>query len=138
MDESSDRDGPAVLRRRRRIARHQREKTPDPVAKSNGIKRMYSDEESSSTNEFHSSLMSDESGNSRTRTNQSNVAYRNKILSYRDRGCGTSSMVRSKSTPRSQTKKPTDEIVTPIQRNSSSNQVIAFFQQAKRSLSIPR
>lgn len=138
MDESSDRDGPAVLRRRRRIARHQREKTPDPVTKSNGTKRMYSDEESSSTNEFHSPLLSDESGNSRTRTNQSNVAYRNKILSYRDRGCGTSSMVRSKSTPRSQMKKTLDEIVTPIQRNSSSNHVLAFFQQAKRSLSIPR
>lgn len=136
MDETS-RD-PAALRRRRRIARHQREKTPDPAAKPNGTRRTYSDEESSSTNEVNSSLLSDESGTSRTRTNHSNVAYRNKILGYRDRGCGGTSVVRSKSTPRSQTNETSGEPAEALPRNSSSNQVLAFFQQAKRSLSIPR
>lgn len=129
--------GQTAVRRRRRIVRHQREKTPDPTAKPNGTKRMYSDEESSSTNEVNSSLLSDESGTSRTRTNHSNVAYKNKILAYRDRGCGTA-VVRSKSTPRSQTNESSAEKVDSLPRTSSSNQVLAFFQQAKRSLSIPR
>lgn len=136
MDEPS-RDGPGVVRRRRRIARHQREKTPDPTAKPNGIQRMYSDEESSSTNEFTTPLQSDGSESARIKTNSSNTAYRNKILSYRDRGCG-SSAIRSKSTPRPEPNETTGDATSAMPRNSSSNQVLAFFQQAKRSLSIPR
>lgn len=141
MDES---DGPAVLRRRRRIARHQRERTPNPEVKPNGQQRpLYSDEESSSTTDCNRPLLTDDSRdscNGRVRTNTSNTAYRNKILSYRDKACGGTSVVRSKSTPRSQAKKMVDEATetTTISRNGSSNHVLAFLQQAKRSLSIPR
>lgn len=144
MDES---DGPAILRRRRRIARHQRERTPNPDVKPNGQSQcpMYSDEESSSTTtDYHQRIIltddSRDSRNGRPRTNMSNTAYRNKILSYRDRNLGNAAVVRSRSTPRSPAKQMVDEATetSSIRRNGSSNQVLAFFQQAKRSLSIPR
>lgn len=49
MNESNV-DAPAIVRRRRRIARQQREKTPEPLAKIGAVKpQKYSDDESSST-----------------------------------------------------------------------------------------
>lgn len=49
MNESNV-DAPALVRRRRRIARQQREKTPEPLAKIGAVKpQKYSDDESSST-----------------------------------------------------------------------------------------
>lgn len=114
MNESNV-DAPALVRRRRRIARQQREKTPEPLAKIGAVKpQKYSDDESSSTtttaneNEKRrtSATATILSGSTRpslrsssraTASNSSggagsgshgnsNVAYREKILQRRDRG----------------------------------------------------
>lgn len=155
MNESNV-DAPALVRRRRRIARQQREKTPEPIAKTGGIKPKYSDDESSSTttttpNEYEkrqanpamilgstrikpktASIISNSSGAGSG--NSSNVAYRDKILNRRDRA--QRPVVRSQSTPREvPPDSPTPENKLP---SESSGTVIKFLRQAKRSLSIPR
>lgn len=147
MNESNT-DAPALVRRRRRIARQQREKTPEPLAKSGNQKPKYSDDESSSTtaNEYEKRTNtagifgttrirvksgSNSSGGEKS-GNTSNVAYRDKILNRRDRAQRT--VVRSQSQPRIPPDSPTPE---PAPSDSSGN-VIRFLRKAKRSLSIPR
>lgn len=145
-------DAPALVRRRRRIARQQREKTPEPIAKIGGIRPKYSDEESSSTtnttnNEYERQILPGQYGNQRIKsktgstssgngTYSSNAAYREKILNRRDRANKTAhELVRSQSQPR----QPTDAISDGEKSgNDSGKQVIRFLRQAKRSLSIPR
>lgn len=93
-------DGPVVIRRRRKIIRQHREKTPEPTIKGGGgAKTKYSDDESSSTAEQNGS-------NSRPRMKSVSIGtgpgisvHRSKILSRRDNGVGTSA-IRSQSTPR--------------------------------------
>lgn len=151
-------DAPAIMRRRRRIARQTREKTPEPIAKTGGIRLKYSDEESSSTTDFNikpTALTSNVRNNrikSKTTTstssgggcggnsNNSNIAYRNKILSRRDRGSAAQpAIVRSHSTPRSIEAEPkSDGEQSAERRNSGGSNVLSFLRQAKRSLSIPR
>lgn len=161
----SNLDAPALVRRRRRLARQQREKTPEPLAKIGAIVKpqKYSDEESSSTttttttNEYEkrrtnatatilSGVTTARSLKSSTKTtsnssgagsggHSSNVAYREKILQRRDRH--RPMLVRSQSQPR---EIPPDS-PTPdpkIMPSDSSGNVIRFFRRAKRSLSIPR
>lgn len=143
-------DAPALVRRRRRIARQQREKTPEPISK-NGAKQKYSDEESSSTtttpNEYErlrgsrlkSKTVSTSSGGEGSR-NSSNVAYRDKIVnrSRRDRGVGTVvTVARSHSTPRQIEPEPVKPVTEEKSHNESGKNVIKFLQKAKRSLSIP-
>lgn len=151
MNESNV-DAPALVRRRRRIARQQREKTPEPLAKIGNIKPKYSDDESSSTttttaNEFDKRInptmilgttrmkvktASNSSGGGSG--NSTNVAYREKILNRRDRSHRV--VVRSQSQPREiPPESPTPELRSP---SDSSGNVIRFLRQAKRSLSIPR
>ncbi|XP_031621642.1 uncharacterized protein LOC116339746 [Contarinia nasturtii] len=152
-------DAPAIMRRRRRIARQQREKTPEPIAKIGGIKPKYSDDESSSTtttatpNEYDkrrtnpatiilgttkvktTKTTSNSSGEGSHR-NSSNVAYREKILNRRDRASRPISIIRSQSTPR---EIPPDSPTTDEKAPSeTSGNVVRFFRKAKRSLSIPR
>lgn len=153
-------DAPAVMRRRRRVARQTREETPEPIARMGGIKPNYSDEDNSSTtiDPMNSNANPNLSINHRniertqkhrtasyssgdgSRGTNSNIAYRNKILSRRDRNA-TASVVRSQSTPRSVPMHPTDDdqLMVVERRNSSgSNNVMTFLRQVKRSLSIPR
>lgn len=142
-------DAPAIVRRRRRIARQQRESTPEPVAKIGSPRPKNSDDESSSTPDIEKhrdeSHMSTSSPTSDTGTgpthHNSNVAYREKILSRRDRYRRTSPIVRSQSTPRQL--QPED--VTALSGSeekahseSGGRKVIRILKQAKRSLSIPR
>ncbi len=99
-------DGPVVIRRRRKIIRQHREKTPEPTIKSGGAKTKYSDDESSSTAEQSNS-------NSRPKTKSVSTGpgisvHRSKILSRRDKGIGTSG-VRSQSTPRVESIKENEE-----------------------------
>lgn len=156
MNESNA-DAPALVRRRRRIARQQREKTPEPLAKSGAVKpQKYSDDESSSTtttaneNEQRRSnatatILSRATSNSSGggagsgSHGHSNVAYREKILQRRDRGHHQHHrpvVARSQSQPR---EIPPDS-PTPSQKmpSDSSGNVIRFLRKAKRSLSIPR
>lgn len=154
MNESNA-DAPALVRRRRRIARQQREKTPEPLAKSGAVKpQKYSDDESSSTtttaneNEQRRSnatatilsrATSNSSGGGAGSGSHSNVAYREKILQRRDRGHHQHhrpTVARSQSQPR---EIPPDS-PTPSQKmpSDSSGNVIRFLRKAKRSLSIPR
>lgn len=147
-------DAPALVRRRRRIARQQREKTPEPIAKIGGIKPRYSDEDSSSTtnttpNEYERQIMSGQYGNQRIKsktgstssgngTYSSNAAYREKILNRRDRANKTAhELVRSQSQPR-QLQLTVGISDGEKSGNDSGKQVIRFLRQAKRSLSIPR
>lgn len=149
MNESNA-DAPALVRRRRRIARQQREKTPEPLSKIGLSKPKYSDDESSSTttaNEYEKRInpamimgttrlkvktASNSSGGGSG--NSSNVAYRDKILNRRDRAHRP--VVRSQSQPREiPPDSPTPELKSP---SDSSGNVIRFLRQAKRSLSIPR
>lgn len=88
-------DAPVVIRRRRKIIRQHREKTPEPTIKSGGAKKKYSDDESSSTAEQNSSRPKMKSVSSGTGIS----VHRSKILGRRDKGIGTSA-VRSQSTPR--------------------------------------
>lgn len=146
-------DAPALVRRRRRIARQQREKTPEPIAKIGGIKPTYSDEESSSTtnttaNEYERRISPDQYGNQRIKsktgstcsgnaTYSSNAAYREKILNRRDRANKTAyELVRSQSQPR----QSQPDAISDGEKsgNDSGKPVIRFLRQAKRSLSIPR
>lgn len=147
-------DAPALVRRRRRIARQQREKTPEPIAKVGGVKPKYSDEESSSTTtttptEYDRQHGNNLTGNGRTKLKtsnssgggsgpyNSNVAYREKILSRRDRGHKTSNeLVRSHSQPR--VLDPNAISDGEKSANETGKHVIKFLRQAKRSLSIPR
>lgn len=148
-------DAPAVVRRRRRIARQQREKTPEPAAKVGGIRPKISDDESSSTtttpNEFEKRrtnpavVLGSTRVKSRTASNSSggesrqssNLTYREKILSRRDRGQRPATAARSQSTPR---EIPLELPVSDSDKlpSESSGNVVRFFQKAKRSLSIPR
>lgn len=148
-------DAPAIMRRRRRAARQSREKTPEPIARMGGIKPKYSDEENSSntvdqmtrsgsnyqTNERTSKhrTASNSSGEG-SRGASSNVAYRNKIISRRDRNV-PASVVRSHSTPRSvpiTSDLENDDQTMATERRYSSGNVMTFLRQVKRSLSIPR
>lgn len=160
MNESNT-DAPALVRRRRRLARQQREKTPEPLAKIGAVKpQKFSDDESSSTttttneNEqrrtnatatilsgttrsLRSSKTASNSSGAGSGGHNSNVAYREKILQRRDRGHHrTTAVVRSQSQPR---EIPPDS-PTPKQKmpSDSSGNVIRFLRKAKRSLSIPR
>lgn len=148
-------DAPALVRRRRRILRQQREKTPEPIAKTGGIKPRYSDDESSSTtttttNEYEKRRVNPAvvQGNIRVKTktpsnssgggsaNSSNVAYREKILNRRDRATRPVTIVRSQSTPRQLSPdSPTSESKSP---SETSGNIIRYLKKAKRSLSIPR
>lgn len=149
-------DAPAVMRRRRRAARQSRERTPEPIARMGGIKPKYSDEENSSATFDHTTNRSvsnhrtnDRASKHRTasyssgdgsRGTSSNLAYRNKILSRRDRNA-TASVVRSHSTPRSvasSSNMPNDDQAMVAERRNSSGNVMTFLRQVKRSLSIPR
>lgn len=148
-------DAPAIMRRRRRIARQQREKTPEPIAKIGGHKPKFSDDESSSTtntpNEYEKrrtnpasvthgttrvkKTTSNSSGEDRHR-NSSNVAYREKILNRRDRASRPITIIRSQSTPR---EIPPDSPTTDDRAPSNtSGNIVRFFRKTKRSLSIPR
>lgn len=136
-------DAPALVRRRRRIARQQRENTPEPIAKTGGTKPKYSDDESSSATDLDKRrIASNIIGDSVGLANQnSNVAYREKILSRRDRYRRTSPIVRSQSTPRQL--QPGDDVAIlsgPEEKANSEagGRVIRILRQAKRSLSIPR
>lgn len=88
-------DAPVVIRRRRKIIRQYREKTPEPTIKSGGSKTKYSDDESSSTAEQNSSKPKMKSVSTGTGIS----VHRSKILGRRDKGIGTSA-IRSQSTPR--------------------------------------
>lgn len=153
MNESNA-DAPALVRRRRRIARQQREKTPEPIAKTGGVKPKFSDDESSSTtttNEYEKKRTTPAMilGTSRVKVkstsnssgagsggNSSNVAYREKILNRRDRATRPATIVRSQSQPRVvPPDSPTPESKSP---SDTSGNVVRFFRKAKRSLSIPR
>lgn len=146
-------DAPALVRRRRRIARQQREKTPEPIAKIGGVKPKYSDEESSSTtnttpNEYERRILAGQYGHQRVKsktgstssgngTYSSNAAYREKILNRRDRANKTAhELERSQSQPR----QLQPDAISDDEKfeNDSGKQVIRFLRQAKRSLSIPR
>lgn len=166
MNESNA-DAPALVRRRRRIARQQREKTPEPLAKIGAVKpQKYSDDESSSTtttaneNEMRRTnatatilsgtarpslrssraTASNSSGGagSGSHTN-SNVAYREKILQRRDRGHHHPNRP-TVARSQSQPREIPPDSPTPSQKmpSDSSGNVIRFLRKAKRSLSIPR
>lgn len=144
-------DAPTLVRRRRRIARQQREKTPEPIAKVGGVKPRYSDEESSSTtttaNEYerrnvnHLTGLSNRPKSKAASTSSggscanSNVTYREKILNRRDRAQNRE-LIRSHSTPR----QLQPDAISDGEKsgNETGKQVINFLRQAKRSLSIPR
>lgn len=148
-------DAPAVMRRRRRAARQSREKTPEPIARMGGVKPKYSDEENSSATidqgirSGSNHRTNDRASKQRTasyssgdgsRGTSSNIAYRNKILSRRDRNA-TASVVRSHSTPRSvasSSNLPNEDPAMVAERRNSSGNVMTFLRQVKRSLSIPR
>lgn len=145
MGDSVNQDAPAIARRRRRIARQQREKTPEPIAKTGGSRPKYSDEESSSTTDFNNPSQTVErmvrtKSKPLTVSCGTNTTYRNKILNRRDKACGTSSgSSRSQSTPRPTNPQANDGSSLEDRGNSSSgSNVISFLRQAKRSLSIPR
>lgn len=112
-------DAPVVIRRRRKIVRQHREKTPEPTIKSGGAKTKYSDDESSSTAEQNS-------GNSRPKmksvsTGPGISVHRSKILGRRDKGIGTSA-VRSQSTPRVESNQENVEIlIRPTKHRSLSS-----------------
>ncbi|KAG4069120.1 hypothetical protein HA402_008431 [Bradysia odoriphaga] len=115
-------DGPVVVRRRRKIIRQHREKTPEPTIKSGGAKTKYSDDESSSTAEQNGS-------NSRPRMKSVSTGpgisiHRSKILSRRDKGIGTSAF-RSQSTPR-------------VEGNQEYGETLISRPVKHRSLSSPR
>lgn len=90
-------DGPVVIRRRRKIIRQHREKTPEPTLKSGVPKTKYSDDESSSTAEQNGNNSRPKMKSVSTGTGVS--VHRSKILGRRDKGIGTSA-IRSQSTPR--------------------------------------
>lgn len=144
MSDFMNQDAPAIARRRRRIARQQREKTPEPIAKTGGTRPKYSDEESSSATDFnHPSLVSERLIRTKPKTSSvacgSNTGYRNKILNRRDKASGTSTVARSQSTPRPTNHQVNDASSLEDRGNSSSgSNVMSFLRQAKRSLSIPR
>lgn len=119
-------DGPVVIRRRRKIIRPSRDKTPEPTVKSGGVKTKYSDDESSSTAEQNAG------SNSRPRmisvsTGPGISVHRSKILSRRDKGIGTSA-VRSQSTPRVESNQQNVEIsARPAKHRSLSSPRYNFF-----------
>lgn len=137
-------DAPALVRRRRRIARQQREKTPEPIAKTGGVKHKFSDEESSSTtttpNEYErlrNSRLKSKATSTSSGGSNSNMAYREKILNRRDRAHGVVKVARSHSQPRQLEPEEMKAVEEKASHDDSGN-VIKFFQKAKRSLSIPR
>lgn len=115
-------DAPVVIRRRRKIIRHTREKTPEPTIRSGGLKTKYSDDESSSTAEQNIGSSRPKMKSVSTGTGIS--VHRSKILSRRDKGIGTS--VRSQSTPR-------------VESNQENIETLVSNRPTKhRSLSSPR
>lgn len=139
MSENKD-EGVVVVRRRRKIIRHVREKTPEPTIKS-GIKPKYSDDESSSAAErgVDTITLTIPSISKTTATTTSAAAaaatvgtatgirgssHRSKILSRRDKAVGTSA-VRSQSTPR-------------VENKTGSPPLVSILRPPKRSLSTPR
>lgn len=144
MNDILNQDAPAIARRRRRIARQQREKTPEPIAKTGGPRPKYSDEESSSTTDFNNPiLVTERLIRSKPKMTSvacgSNTGYRNKILNRRDKASGISPTARSQSTPRPANHQANDASSIEDRGNSSSgSNVLSFLRQAKRSLSIPR
>lgn len=111
MDQNKD--APTVVRRRRKVARQQREQTPEAP---NILKYKYSDDESSSTNDNTSKIA----------ILQNTIplsGHKSKILGRRDK---TIALIRSTSSPREAKK---------IEDNS---ELLALMRQSKRSLSSPR
>lgn len=111
MDQNKD--APTVVRRRRKVARQQREQTPEAP---NILKYKYSDDESSSTNDHASKVP----------IHQNTIplsGHKSKILGRRDK---TIAQIRSTSSPR-EAKKIED-----------FSEILAMMRQPKRSLSSPR
>lgn len=111
MDQNKD--APTVVRRRRKVARQQREQTPEAP---NILKYKYSDDESSSTNDHASKIP----------IHQNTIplsGHRSKILGRRDK---TIALIRSSSSPR---------VAKKIEDNF---ELLALIKQSKRSLSSPR
>lgn len=111
MDQNKD--APTVVRRRRKVARQQREQTPEAP---NILKYKYSDDESSSTNDNTSKIP----------IHQNTIplsGHKSKILGRRDK---TIALIRSSSSPR-EAKKIDDNL-----------ELLALMKQSKRSLSSPR
>lgn len=135
IDESA---GQVVRRRRRRIVRHVREKTPEPSSK-NDPRLRHSDEddinENSVTDETtSSSVAGNHAGERSDAVKHSGSSHRSKILSLRDRGVGPSISFRSQSSPR-----------VADEGNNLSTDVVgdndglgSMLRQVKRSLSSPR
>lgn len=121
-------DAPVVIRRRRKIIRQYREKTPEPTIKSGGSKTKYSDDESSSTAEQNTSSARPKMKSVSTGTGIS--VHRSKILNRRDKGIGTSA-VRSQSTPRVESSQANVEILISNRptkhRSLSSPRYLQFF-----------
>lgn len=138
IDESA---GQVVRRRRRRIVRHVREKTPDPSAKGGPTFR-HSDEdendanENSVTDETTSSSVAGNHANDRSNAvkHVSGSSHRSKILSLRDRGVGPSISFRSQSSPRAADE--TANASTAV--SSESGGLGSLLRQVKRSMSSPR
>ena len=145
MSDNEEDTPKVVVRRRRRIVRHVREKTPEPSSKP-GYKEKFSDDESptnvsnnnigeKSTENGHAVRVVDTTENVPTATSKTSTArkspimsaHRSKILSRRDKAVGTSA-VRSQSTPRAETNNEDKE---PVEK-------VSIFRQVKRSLSSPR
>lgn len=156
MSENISETPNVVVRRRRRVARHVREKTPEPTSKSVGcggsenvIKQKCSDDESSGTTETATNTSVNEQNTSikSTATIQQTIevpvtdvpappspsSARTPLISaHRSKILSRrdktigTSAVRSRSTPRPDESKPTD------------SGVFALLRQAKRSLSSPR
>lgn len=130
--------GPVVRRRRRRIVRHVREKTPEPSAKGGPTLRRHSDEDDDTVDGDgglraapSSSADGNHVGEMSSAVKHSGSSHRSKILSLRDRGVGPSISFRSQSSPR-----VADET---INANAASNVGLgSLLRQVKRSMSSPR
>lgn len=111
MDQNKD--APTVVRRRRKVARQQREQTPEAP---NILKYKYSDDESSSTNDYASKIPIHQNS-------QPLSGHKSKILGRRDK---TIALIRSSSSPRE------------AQKIEDNSELLALMKQSKRSLSSPR
>lgn len=139
IDESA---GQVIRRRRRRIVRHVREKTPEPTAKGGPTVR-HSDEDDDDRNE--SLVVTDETTSSSAAGNhasdRSNAvkhgvsSHRSKILSLRDRGVGPSISFRSQSSPRVADETAANASAAVGTENGGLGTLL---RQVKRSLSSPR
>lgn len=114
--EQGHQEAPAVMRRKRKVARAQREKTPE--ASKTG--RKLSDEGSSSTAADYADV---QNVNMQLRPPGAISSHKSKILSRRNKSF-TGAVARSSSTPR--------------QDNNVSTEVYDFLRVARRSLSSPR